>query len=290
MSDIKLNISDLNNFLYKLGILRNNNYLSETFSKILISFIDNKYDYVCDYLRAKISNTQICREFISYLDDSNKTYSYDKISKSLDYVGSNIDLAIKKFISKPFHSNIVNLFGYGLADGHYEETIAAYLVSYKYCDQVCIYGYDPYYHSNEIRYINIKPEDISNDNLPKFDIIITRWTLHHVNGNERWDAFLKFINHIKPNGHILIIEECLDSQEGLNNNRKTYELIQALEDAFVNYIMLPGWCCSSAYHIEYLKEYDFAAIEKALKFKFTKYKWRLNKDTSTQTIIHYNVI
>ncbi|MBU0505379.1 hypothetical protein KJ708_05245 [bacterium] len=265
-----------------------NDYLLDEFSSVLFDFTKVYKKRVYEFISGYLTCMQLSRLFIDYIADLDIEVSSNKVLDSLEEGELKLDKIIRSRICKPFKNETVNLLGFGLASGEYEIKLANYILSQQYCKHIKIFGYDPFVQTdnNQINYITLA--DFNKKQIPKFDIILSRWSLHHVQACERWMPLLSLVNHVNLNAHIFIVEEGPFLLNDISNNRRITLLFQVLEDAFVNYILFPRWCCSNNYYIEYLSENDIERIESNLSFEYAKNSISLPGNEGTQIINYYN--
>ena len=142
------------------------------------------------------------------------------------------DSVKKELMSMSMKSNI-NLLGFGLDEGSYEKELAQYLTR-QGVSKVTLYGMDPYAKkSTGIYYLT--PYQLSAEPTLRFDLIIARWSLHHVTLQNRWVDLNLCIRSCNPDARIIFIEhgflkESVTPLEKkiytLYNNRNCYTLVE----------------------------------------------------------------
>jgi hypothetical protein len=281
-------IDGLNKYQDEIGVLKKGDYLRDNFSQALIEFLDKEKNAAVQFINGATSSTQLCQSFIDFLKKSKAKYSFDDVLKSLFHPDSEIEKAIKHMLPKLYRGEM-NIFGFGLGSGYYEKDFTNYLRVENYSNKISIFGYDPHSKQKDDAITYLTPGDL-NKTVPRFDIFISRWVLHHVKQNERWNTLVKFMNHMGSNGHIFIVEEGPYLLEKPVANERLYLLVQSLGDTFVNYTVFPEWLISGNFHIEHLRKSDFTTIEKSLAFKSRREKISLDVGIPTQTLIHYSIL
>ena len=252
----QINHSKIGNYLYEKFILWLNRYLQEIKTQ----------QYLRYYFSSEKNLNFICNNFIDYCFfhkiklDPKKTLQSFKAHNQLS------DNAVKNELLKITSKRYINLLGFGLDDGIYEKELANFLVLHNVCNKVTIYGMDPYaIKSNDIQYLT--PTQLSMDSL-KFDIIIARWSLHHVKLDNRWSDLSHCISRCNSDASIIFIEHGLLHNTHFPAEKKLYELLNALFDIIANIGLRPTYFTETApsfgehFFIHYLEPNDFISIFK----------------------------
>jgi len=252
----QINHSKIGNYLYEKFILWLNRYLQEIKTQ----------QYLRYYFSSEKNLNFICNNFIDYCFfhkiklDPKKTLQSFKAHNQLS------DNAVKNELLKITSKRYINLLGFGLDDGIYEKELANFLVLHNVCNKVTIYGMDPYaIKSNDIQYLT--PTQLSMDSL-KFDIIIARWSLHHVKLDNRWSDLSHCISRCNSDASIIFIEHGFLHNTHFPAEKKLYELLNALFDIIANIGLRPTYFTETApsfgehFFIHYLEPNDFISIFK----------------------------
>jgi hypothetical protein len=252
----QINHSKIGNYLYEKFILWLNRYLQEIKTQ----------QYLRYYFSSEKNLNFICNNFIDYCFfhkiklDPKKTLQSFKAHNQLS------DNAVKNELLKITSKRYINLLGFGLDDGIYEKELANFLVLHNVCNKVTIYGMDPYaIKSNDIQYLT--PTQLSMDSL-KFDIIIARWSLHHVKLDNRWSDLSHCISRCNSDASIIFIEHGFLHNTHFPAEKKLYELLNALFDIIANIGLRPRYFTETApsfgehFFIHYLEPNDFISIFK----------------------------
>jgi|GEM_PF-3235697 hypothetical protein len=252
----QINHSKIGNYLYEKFIF----WLSHYFQEI------KTQEYLQSYFSLENSLNFICIHFINYCFDHKIKLDPEKTLQSFSIHNQLSDKAVKKELLKITKKSHINLLGFGLDDGIYEKELANFLVLHKVCNTITIYGMDPYaIKSNEIQYIT--PEQLSVDSL-KFDVIIARWSLHHVKLSKRWSDLSACISHSNSDASIIFIEHGFLQNSQFTAEKKLYKLLNALFDIIANIGLRPTYFTNTApsfgehFFIHYLEMNDFSSILK----------------------------
>jgi len=162
----------------------------------------------------------------------------------------------------------VSILGFGLADGGFELELCAMLKKHGKANGVTLYGLDPNLgeHSD---IISITPEDIYNNKTPKFDLIISRWVLHHIMPNHRWQSFIGCLQHLTEDGLAIVVEEGISAK---TQNEKSSLFFIATIDVLANFYLWPDYLTSKydGYFAQYLLDDDLEDISKQAKLSYIK--------------------
>ncbi|TLY47017.1 MAG: hypothetical protein E6K54_07575 [Gammaproteobacteria bacterium] len=111
----------------------------------------------------------------------------------------------------------------------------------------------------------ITPEQL-NTSPVRFDVIIARWSLHHVKIDNRWADLSDCINRCNPDASIIFIEHGFLQNTHTPAEKKLYELLNALFDIIANIGLRPTYFTETApffgehFFIHYLEPNDFISI------------------------------
>lgn len=250
----QINHSKIGTYLYKKFIFWLSRYLQEI--KI--------HPYLRHYFSSDKTLNFICNNFIDYCFSNNIKLDPKKTLQSFEIHNQLSDNAVKNELLKITSKRHINLLGFGLDDGVYEKELANFLVLHKVCNTVTIYGMDPYaIKGSHIQYIT--PEQLSMDYL-KFDVIIARWSLHHVKLTNRWSDLSGCISRCNFDASVIFIEHGYLQNIPFPAEKKLYELLNALFDTIANIGLRPKYftetapCFGERFFIHYLEPNDFISI------------------------------
>lgn len=259
-------ISKLNSALQKINQSKIGNYLYLKFIFWLSCYLEEIKTQL--YLRSYFSSEKnlnfICNNFIDYCFNHKIKLNSEKTLQSFNLHNQLSDNAVKKELLKITSKSHINLLGFGLDDGIYEKKLADFLVLNKICNEVTIYGMDPYAKKgSSIHYITSKQLNID---FVKFDIIIARWALHHVKLRDRWSDLSNCISQCNPDASIIFVEHGFLKNTLSPSEKKLYELLNALFDIIANIGLRPSYFTLTApqfgkhFFIHYLEFSDFRSI------------------------------
>ena len=262
------NINKLGPALQQINNSKIGNYIYENFIFWLSCYFQEAKtpQYLQSYFSSETENCLnfICNNFIDYCFNHKIKLDPEKTLQSFSIHNQLSDNAVKKELLKITNKSHINLLGFGLDDGIYEKELANFLVLHKVCNTVTIYGMDPYaIKSNEIQYII--PEQLSMDSL-KFDVIIARWSLHHVKLTKRWSDLSDCISQCNGDASIIFIEHGFLQNSHFTAEKKLYKLLNALFDIIANIGLRPTYFTDTApsfgehFFIHYLEANDFISI------------------------------
>ena len=286
-----LSSDTLKKFFNELDYHTKENYLMESFIDWLSRYSAQKTSCLLQYFSSKdsIDLKPVCREFIHFCFESGVHLDAGRTLKSFDRHNELSDFAVKKNLIKITPKYELSILGFGLDEGHYEKSIADFLIDQNLAKIVTIYGFDPYASKAPgIKYLT--PEQLSTDNTVRFDLVIARWVLHHVEFQQRWENFVKCINHCNPDAMALVIEHGFLRQERSSLDRKIYYLLNATFDIIANIGLRPRYFTSNPkelgadFFISYLTPRDFSRIRSDVITHATQEIYDVGPEFPNQTI------
>ncbi len=266
------------------GVL--NSYLHDNFIFWLNAYAKQASSACASYLAGNISLNAICKDFIRFCFD-NKIH-LDPI-RTLDAFKKHNELsdnAVRRELQQLTPRQEINLLGFGLDEGHYEQSISQYLLSSGKAEKVNLFGFDPHAKKNpDIRYLSAKELNSGERN---FDLIIARWVLHHVEMKSRWSTFVNCINRCHPGAEVLIVEHGYLEEVSLLD-RKLSALLNATFDVVANIGLRPGYFTNNKnvgddFFIEYLEPKDFSTISTQVSVNCGVKMYDVGPDFPNQTI------
>jgi len=299
--------SGSSNLMAMTGLLNNGIQLKKTLDKInngvvgdylhhnfifwLNAYAKKQNSFCADYLEGHISLNLLCKDFIRFSFE-NKIY-LDPI-KTLDSFKRHNELsdgAIKMELEKLTPRREINLLGFGLDEGHYEQHLASYLFSSGKAEKVNLFGFDPYAKRNpNILYLT---ENELTSEKRSFDLIVARWVLHHVEMNSRWSNFVNCINQCHSGADVLVVEHGYIEETSLLN-KKFNGLLNATFDIISNIGLRPGYFTNTKnigddFFINYLEPKDFSAITSQVAVKLDIDAYDVGPNFPNQTIFKMRV-
>lgn len=272
-NDILVILSDkkiLSEIFYSLDAALKTNYLYEHFIGFLTKYVAESKTTVRNYFSGEIDLVIICKDFINFCFKNNVSLDFSKTLISFNKHDKLSDKAVKKELIKMNPRRHFNLFGFGLDEGIYEKELAKFLINKNIAKTVEIYGFDPYAKKNHV--INyLTSEQLSLDVTPKFDLIISRWALHHVEFKYRWKDFANSIIHANRDALVLAVEHGFIDKNHSALNKKVYYLMNATFDILANIGLRPHYFTSTApnigsnFFINYLDAKDFIDINNSTR-------------------------
>lgn len=260
------NINKLEAALQQINHSKIGNYIYENFIFWLRRYLQEikTQSYLRYYFSSEKNLNFISNNFIDYCFSNKIKLDPKKTLQSFKIHNQLSDNAVKKELLKLTSKLHINLLGFGLDDGIYEKELANFLALHKICKKITIYGMDPYAKKGcDIQYIS--PEQLNRGSI-KFDVIIARWSLHHVKPNNRWSDLSDCISQCNPDASIICIEHGFLQNIYFPAEKKLYELLNALFDIIANIGLRPTYFTETApsfgkhFFIHYLEPKDFISI------------------------------
>ncbi|MGC1183194.1 hypothetical protein [Legionella sp.] len=267
----------LKKIFHTIDLNSKGNYAIEHFIHWLSRYANEQPRYLENYFASKTrpNLSPVCQDFINFCFRHKISLDADRTLQSFSQHNQLLDRAIKKWIENTKRKDEITILGFGLDEGGYEKTIANFLMDREFAKTVSLYGFDPYASKTEgIRYLT--PEELSCGMLPKFDLIIARWVLHHVALQHRWESLIQCINQCNHDSMVLIVEHGVLKEGHTLFDKKLYYLLNALFDIVANIGLRPRYFTNSApnlgadFFIDYLEPQDFVAIQKRLSVRTTQ--------------------
>lgn len=260
------NINKLEAALQQINHSKIGNYIYENFILWLSRYLQEIKTHQClrYYFSSEKNLNFICNNFIDHCFSNKIKLDPKKTLQSFKAHNQLSDNAVKNELLKITSKLHINLLGFGLDEGIYEKELANFLILKNICNKVTIYGMDPYAKKgSDIQYITA--EQLSKDSL-KFDIIIARWSLHHIKLDNRWTELSDCISRCNPDASIIFIEHGFLQNIHFSAEKKLYELLNALFDTIANIGLRPTYFTETApsfgehFFIHYLEPNDFISI------------------------------
>ena len=276
---LKLTLDQINQ-----GVL--NSYLHENFIFWLNAYAKQAGSACASYLTGNMSLNAICKDFIRFCFDNEIYLDPTRTLEAFKKHNELSDNAVRKELAQLTPRQEINLLGFGLDEGHYEQSIAEYLLFSGKAKKVNLFGFDPYAKRNpDIRYLSVN--ELSSGER-SFDLIIARWVLHHVEMKSRWSTFVKCINSCHPGAEVLIVEHGYLEDVSLLD-RKLSALLNATFDVVANIGLRPGYFINNKnvgddFFIEYLEPKDFSIISDQVSVNLGIKTYDVGPDFPNQTI------
>ena len=221
------------------------------------------------YLQGELRLPDYVSAFAEGLRRTGRTYSRERTIADLWTTEAGFDRLIKQRVANTSWPAHINFFAYGVGDGHYENTVRSWLIEAGVCDSVSLYGYDP---NASVEGKNITLVDVDQlATLPEQHIFVSRWVLHHVPYEERWDPVTGILNRMAPGGVAFVAEEgVFAAASRMSPTQRAYSLLMAMLDTLINAAVLGHWFEHGDFFVEYLTEGDLATIEASVKSSFRR--------------------
>lgn len=264
-------------------------YLYENFIFWLHAYAREFGSFCEDYFTGSMSLNELCKSFIRFC--FHKGISLDPTLTLASFKRHNelADNAIKKEVDKLIPKDEVQILGFGLDEGHFEQDIVKYLLFSKKAKRVNLFGFDPYAKKNPaIRYLS---EDELRSGMFNFDLIIARWVLHHVEMRYRWSTFVDCMLSCRSGAKVYIVEH--GYWENISPfNRKLSHLLNGTFDVIANIGLRPNYFLNSAhigdnFFIEYLEPKDITNITAQINSEANIY--HIGASLPNQTIIEVKI-
>ncbi len=270
------------------------NYIHEHFISWLSRYSQSNPNSILGYLDGHISFESICKGFIKYCFDNGISLCAKKTLESFTYHNQLSDQAVKRELIKLRPKGQVNLLGFGLDEGAYEESIANYLLHNDLAQNVTVYGFDPYANKkNGIVFLD--KNELKNSGAPKFDLITARWVLHHVAKQERWGDLISCINKCNPNARVIIVEHGFLRRKTSGKERRISDLLNGTFDIIANIGLRPNYFTDTLpdlganFFIQYLRTSDFRKIKKEITMHSAEEIYDVGPSFPNQTICSIHV-
>ncbi len=284
-------------FYKALGWYESGHYFGDLAAEILSGFSQTHADLLAAVLSQQRPLYELGRKLINYIFEQGYTFDKDRLYSCLVHYANQVDNTVNAILHSLTPKEQVNILGFGLRDGDYELSLANLLSKQGLAKKVTVYGYDPDSREVDSRVQMITPKQLFSNACPRFDLILSRWVLHHVNFNERWNGLVQCINQANTFAKILIIEEgCFPETGDYRFEVACYELLLACADVMINAGLHQQWLKDIAagvdqpFFISYLTANDISHIEKRLKVNIKSTVQEVGPDFFGQTIISYDVL
>jgi hypothetical protein len=254
---------DLMNILSQIDHKIIDNYLYTQFTIWLSRYASYAQVKLKSYFLDECDLNNLCHAFIRFCFDRKIQLDARKTLQSFETHNRYSDEAIKLEALALKPKPTVNLLGFGLDHGNYEQVLADYLLNNGIALHVNVYGFDPYAKQvNSIVYLTLN--EIKNTSIT-FDLVIARWVLHHVATHKRWHEFECCLKKCNSDSRILVIEHGILMNEPSLLEKKFFYLLNAVFDIVANIGIRPYYFTQSTvigqnFFIDYLDRTVFDQI------------------------------
>ncbi len=269
------------------------NYLYNYFILWLSYYVQKNRQCLQDYYSDKQDLAFICSNFINFCFKNKIILNAERTLQSFAAHNQLSDDAVKKELVPMVTKSNVNLLGFGLDEGSYEKELAQYLTM-QGVSKVTLYGMDPYAKkSTGIHYLT--PCQLSVEPKLRFDLIIARWSLHHVALRSRWTDLSQCIKRCSSDARILFIEHGFLEESVSPLERKLYIFLNATFDIIANIGLRPRYFTETAPHlgknffIRYLDFNDFNKISNSARQIKSQKIYDVGPVFPNQTIFCYHL-
>jgi hypothetical protein len=247
-------------------------YVHDVIIDVVASFTARHRALLEHYLARRAALNTVCLEVIRYIARRNMSFDSDLALQALESVDAALDAAVKVALEPKLSARKLSLCGFGLGSGEYELKLTNDLNTQGLAPQLDLYGFDPYPRFDSSKILSLTSEDLCAAGGPRFDIILSRWVLHHVHQENRWKEFIACVNRSKSDAKILVIEEGTFTPKTQKSTPLLfYEYLIGCADVVVNSILCPSWLFpptgkpGEQFYLEYLTCDDVTSLEWAFK-------------------------
>lgn len=265
-------------------------YLRQALVNLVTNFTTQHHSLIKDYFDGEATIHDVGPALILFLVSSQVAYDQTQTLESLAMINEKLDQVVKSILVQG--GEHLSLCGYGIGNGKYELQLAEYLTSQG--KAITLFGYDPNAGFDEKKIQACSTEALKGNALPRFDIVLTRWVLHHVEPAQRWQLLVACINRARPGARIIIIEE---GAFAANKSKRIllYEYLQGCADILVNSILYPAWLdvggkhLGQHFYLNYLTEEDILNLESNFRIPAKRHVEWIQNGYFPQTVITYSV-
>ncbi len=254
----------INAFLAGANTKCRNGYLSKQFAFWLNAYAVEAPNALGNFLSGNVTLNQLCQNFIQFCFARNIHLDAQQTLEGFAEHNRLLDDTVKKTLNRMPRKKHIRMMGYGLDDGAYETEIADHLLKQQLAEEVTLYGFDPYANrSDNVLYLS--PEQLREDTLPKFDLVIARWVLHHVALHQRWADLMRCLEWRSPDSTVILIEHGALTLPVTHHEKRLYHLFNATFDVIANIGLRPKFFTCTEPHghqffIDYLESSDFEVM------------------------------
>lgn len=271
-------------------------YVRDAIIDVVASFTAQHRSFIEQYLCGSVTLNAVCMEVIKHIAKERMSFDVHLALRALAPVDTALDDAIKAALEPEAPLQRLSLCGFGLGNGQYELQLSKHLTTQGLVSQIYLYGFDPHPRFDISQISPLSSEDLSRSGGPAFDIILSRWVLHHVRTEKRWEDFISCVNRSNRDAKIVVVEEGAFAPL----RRKTrqlllYEYLTACADIVVNSILYPSWIFPAGlrpghqFYLKYLTRDDIAALESAFDVPVTRRIQRICAGFFPQILITFHV-
>ncbi len=262
--DLLTNIDFLKRVFLQLDSTLTNNYLYDNFIFWLSAYACKEKQTLISFFLEKNNLDFICIDFIEFCFAKKIAMNVEETLNSFCLHNKLSDDRVKQELKKIPEQETISLLGFGLDEGTYEKGLAQFLIDEGLCQNVILYGLDPYAKKgNNIHYLTL--QELNSKKEFNFDVIIARWSLHHVAFTSRWHDLSQCINRCNANATVLFIEHGMLHEKLPLIKENFYGLLNATFDIIANIGLRPDYFTQTKpkgtnFFIRYLKAEDYNTI------------------------------
>jgi hypothetical protein len=265
-------------------------YLHEHFVQCLSDYVNAREDVVTRYIQEKIEIDVLSADFIDFCFEKKIFLDKNKVLQSFEAHDDISHQAVLSELDKLEPKENINLLGFGLDTGYYEKIVRQYLLDKKIAKTVQIFGYDPYADLSDKEIIAVSQQELDREGGTKYDVIIARWVLHHVEVKERWKNFITSLNHCNDyKGIAIVVEHGYLSKPYPQDQIRLYKFLVATFDILANIGIRPQNFINTTppglnFYVDYLNNDDLTSIDQGLKIPHDQKTYDVGPDFPAQTL------
>jgi hypothetical protein len=160
----------------------------------------------------------------------------------------------------------LSVLGFGLGDASYERALCHWLAGEaRLAARVKLWGFDTHPAAGgEVHMLTCG--ELEGGQAPRFDVVIARYVLHHIEPRERWSGLLACLRRCHPGATVLIAEQGYPAPSRPENaaEERYRELLLVCFDVLANATLYPDWCGTGGanFYVSFLSEEELTSLER----------------------------
>jgi hypothetical protein len=240
--------------------------IAEALAELVAGFMRHEPLLLAEYLAGRQPAQAVAQAFIRGLGRQAPRLDPKLFLRFLEQHDQASDQWIRARLAARGFQQELSVLGFGLGDGSYERALCRWLVhEARLAASVRLWGFDTHPTAGgEVRMLT--RSELEGAEAPRFDVIIARYVLHHIEPRERWSGFLACLRRCRPGATVLIAEQGYPapSRPEHTPEARSRELLLVSMDVLANATLYPGWCGTGGadFFVSFLSEEELDSLER----------------------------
>lgn len=246
--------------------------IARTMAELVVGFIREEPVLIGEYLSGRLPAQAVASALIGCLGRLDPRLDQELFVRFIVHNDLASDQWTRERLKERGFQPELSLLGFGLGDGSFELELARWMTQEaRLADRVTVWGFDTHQTAGgAVRMLT--PAELAAEGAPRFDVVIARYVLHHVQPHERWAGLLACLHRCNPGATVLMAEQGYPAPTRPENTaeERYRQLLLVCIDVLANATLYPGWCSvegpegAPRFFVSYLSEEELAALERQM--------------------------